>query len=96
MITTIGIFSTQTDANNALNDLRTFGVKNEDISLLSGKNIIQGCIEKLTSFGIHDRDITRFQDYIRSGDSLVIVRVKSFGQKEILVRAHAREVQEYM
>ncbi len=95
MITTVGVFSTQTDAELGLRELKTFGVQDEDVLTIAGESVSRGFVEKLIGFGIGEKDATRFQEYIRSGDVLVIVRVKSLGHKEILIRAHAREVQEY-
>ena len=166
MITTIGIFSTHTDAEFALHELRAFGVSDQDISYVYINNsgslvdkqidekvdgsaatgvatgavvgavlgfivangilpglgsllvagplaaalgitsatvvggavtgaVAGGFIGALTGLGISDEDAMRFQDYIKSGDVLVIVRVTTSGHKEILMRAHAREVQEY-
>ncbi len=54
-----------------------------------------GFIGALTGLGISDTDATRFQEYVRGGDVLVIVRGATLGIKDIFVRAHAREVQEY-
>ena len=55
-----------------------------------------GLIGALTGLGISDEDAMRFQEYIRSGDVLVIVRTKSSATKDILAHAHAREIQEYI
>ena len=163
MITTIGIFSNQTDAESSLRELCAFGIPVEDISyvylshsgLVSKKEIKKvkqsikvcdavvvgskfgfvvasgvlpdigsflvagplkaafgisttaavggtvsgvvagGFVGALMSFGISDGDSKRFQDYIKSGDILVVVRLKSSEIKNILMHTHAREVQEY-
>lgn len=168
MSTTVGIFSTQADAESALSELRAFGTPEDDISyvyvnnkgelvdnqvgekvgtsaatgattgavigavlgfvvangvlpglgslLVAGPLALAlgftgtaavavggamtgaaagGFIGALTGLGISDDDALRFQEYIRSGDVLVMVRSSSTATADILARAHAREVQEY-
>ena len=55
-----------------------------------------GFIGALNGLGISDEDALRFQGYIKSGDVLVIVRLATSLPKEVFIRAHAREVQEYV
>ena len=169
MSTTIGIFSTQADAEFALAELRAFEVKEEDISYIYVNNagelvdnqvgekvgtgattgattgavvgavlgfvvangvlpglgslivagplavalgftgtaaaavggamtgaVAGGFIGALTGLGVSDEDALRFQEYIRSGDVLIIVRSAGAGIKDVFARAHAREIQEYI
>ncbi len=57
-----------------------------------------GLIGALAGLGVSDDDAIRFQEYIRSGDVMVVVRSEStsFNAKEVFARARAREVQEYI
>ncbi len=168
MITTIGIFSTQANAETALSELRAIDVPEEDISYIYvniagelvdkqvgekvghaagsgaatgavlgavlgfvvangvlpglGSLIVAGPLASVLGFtgsaagvvggamtgaaaggfvgalqglGISDADAERFQEYLRSGDVLVIVHAPSSEPSSIFSRAHAREVQEY-
>lgn len=169
MNTTVGIFSTHTDAEFALRELKAFGAQPEDISYVyvnvegelvdkqvgdkvghgvttgAGTGAVLGAVlgfvvangvlpglgslivagplaaalgltgaaaatvggavtgvvaggfvGALTGLGISDADAARFQEYMRSGDVLIIVRSESASAKDVLVKAHAREVQEYI
>lgn len=54
-----------------------------------------GFIGALTGLGISDEDANRFQEYIKSGDVLLVVHSASPAIRDILAHARAREVQEY-
>lgn len=55
-----------------------------------------GLIGAFSGLGISDEDAIRFQEYVRSGDVMIVVHSAHSGIKEVFVRAHAREVQEYL
>ncbi|MBP7804709.1 MAG: hypothetical protein KA052_00615 [Candidatus Pacebacteria bacterium] len=169
MTTTIGIFSTHAEAENALAELRAFGVAEENLSYiyvdakgavvdnqsgekiggsavsgvaagaaigtLAGLAIAEGVVPGLGAFlvagplaaalgltgiaatavsgavtgaaaggligalsgvGVSDTDAVRFQEYVRHGDVLVVVHAAPGSVRDVLARAHAREIQEYV
>ncbi len=55
-----------------------------------------GLIGALSGAGVSDTDAVRFQEYIRHGDVLVVVHAGAGSVRDVLARAHAREIQEYV
>ena len=54
-----------------------------------------GLIGALSGLGVSDDDAARFQEYVRIGDVLIIVRSATVGVGEVMLHAKAREVQNY-
>lgn len=169
MHTTVGVFSTHADAENALAELRAFGSKEEDISYIYintkgevvddqvDEKVEQGTVTGVTTgavvgavlgfavangvlpgigslfvagplaaalgfgavatttisgavtgaaagglvgafsgIGISDGDASRFEQYIKSGDVIIVVRSVSPAVKEVFAKARAREIEEYV
>ena len=168
MNTTIGIFTTHLDAENALHELRAFGVKDEDISYVyantsgklvdsqegekiengTGNGIVTGAllgtalgfsvasgvliglgpllvagplatalgftgvtattvagavtggaaggfIGALMALGVSEEDAVLFQKYVEAGDVLISVHEAGIRVRDVLVKAHAKQVWEY-
>ena len=94
MITTVGIFSNKTDADAALVELRASGMQKKETSRItaaSAKRFMGMCAR----LGINNEDVMRFQEYLRGGDILILVRLATSKSKDIFTRTHAREIQEY-
>ena len=167
MVTTIGIFGTQTNAESALHELRSFGVPESDISYVymnikgdivydqSGEKVASstttgiatgavlgavlgfvvangilpgigslivagpiaaglgftgagvatvggaitgaaagGLIGVLGGLGVSDEDAVRYQDYVKNGDVLIVVRGE-LSARDVFLKTHALEVKEY-
>lgn len=55
-----------------------------------------GLIGALTNIGISDADANIYENFVRSGEVLIVARTESLSAKDIFITAGAQEVREYI